>query len=258
MIKKPIQVLGAFFICLLVMIVFITTTGSYPLPQAYYYTPTPGEDGRILYTVKEGDTSCISIALLNGITEDDLRNLNNLQGDDCSYLQIGQQLLIGVVHEATATTEAQQTTLEPTPTPIKGNGTICIYLFNDENGNAMAEETELPLAGGAVSVRDRLSVVNLTGTTDNSGEPICFEDIPEGDYDLSVAIPEGYNPTTVLNYTLTLKPGDVSIVDFGAQASSSLLPVFGDDEPSLFMGLLGILFIGAGVGLWFYIRKLPK
>ena len=122
----------------------------------------------------------------------------------------------------------------------------------------MAEDTELPLAGGAISVRDRLSTVNLTGTTDDSGEPICFEDIPEGDYDLSVAIPEGYNPTTVLNYTLNLLPGDVSIVDFGAQPSSTALPIFGDESPSIFMGLLGIVFIGAGLGLWFYIRKLPK
>ena len=255
MIKKQIRVLGAFFVCLLVMVVFVATSGSYPLPQAYYYTPTPQADGRIIYTVKANDT-CISIALLNGITEDELRNLNNLQGDDCLYLQEGQQLLIGVLEEPTATAEALQTTLQPTPTPIKGNGTICIYLFNDENGNAMAEDTELPLAGGAVSVRDRLSIVNLTGTTDDSGEPICFEDIPEGDYDLSVAIPEGYNPTTVLNYTLTLLPGDVSIVDFGAQPSS--VHIFGDEKPSILMGLLGILFIGAGVGLWFYIRKLPK
>jgi hypothetical protein len=257
MIKKQMRVMGVFFVCLLVMIAFIATTGSYPLPQAYYYTPTPQADGRILYTVKANDT-CISIALLNGITEDELRNLNNLQSDDCSYLQVGQQLLIGVLEEPTATTEALQTTLEPTPTPLKGNGTICIYLFNDDNGNAMAEDTELPLAGGAISVRDRLSTVNLTGTTDDSGEPICFEDIPEGDYDLSVAIPEGYNPTTVLNYTLNLLPGDVSIVDFGAQPSSSTLPIFGDEKPSVFMGLMGIFFIGAGVGLWFYIRKLPK
>lgn len=257
MIKKQIRVLGAFFVCLLVMVVFVATSGSYPLPQAYYYTPTPQADGRIIYTVKANDT-CISIALLNGITEDELRNLNNLQGDDCLYLQEGQQLLIGVLEKPTATAEALQTTLQPTPTPIKGNGTICIYLFNDENGNAMAEDTELPLAGGAVSVRDRLSIVNLTGTTDDSGEPICFEDIPEGDYDLSVAIPEGYNPTTVLNYTLTLLPGDVSIVDFGAQPSSGAVHIFGDEKPSILMGLLGILFIGAGVGLWFYIRKLPK
>lgn len=254
MIKKQMHVLGAFAVCLLVMIMFITTTGSYPLPQAYYYTPTPQADGRILYTVKANDT-CISIALLNGITEDDLRALNNLQGDDCLYLQEGQQLLLGVLEEPTATAEAVQTTLEPTATPFKGNGTICIYLFNDENGNAIAEEVELPLAGGEVSVRDRLSIVNLTGTTDDSGDPICFEDIPEGDYDLSVAIPEGYNPTTVLNYTLNLLPGDVSIVDFGAQPSSRALPMFGEDNSSPFLGILGIVFIAAGVGLWFYLRK---
>jgi len=258
MMKKPMQILGAFFIVLLVMIVFITTSASYSLPQAYYYTPTAGADGRILYTVKEGDTSCIAIALKNGITEEELRNLNNLQGDACSYLQIGQQLLIGVVQEATATAEALQTTLEPTPTPIKGNGTICIYLFNDENGNAVVDESELPLAGGAVSVRDRLSIVNLTGTTNDSGDPICFEDIPEGEYDLSVAIPEGYNPTTVLNYTLTLSSGDVSIVDFGAQPSSSFLPSFSEKEPSLFMGLMGLFFIAAGVGLWIYVRRLSR
>lgn len=254
MIKKQMHVLGAFAVCLLVMIMFITTTGSYPLPQAYYYTPTPQADGRIMYTVKANDT-CISIALLNGITEDDLRALNNLQGDDCLYLQEGQQLLLGVLEEPTATAEAVQTTLEPTATPFKGNGTICIYLFNDENGNAMAEELELPLAGGEVSVRDRLSIVNLTGTTDDSGDPICFEDIPEGDYDLSVAIPEGYNPTTVLNYTLNLLPGDVSIVDFGAQPSSRALPIFGEDNSSPFLGILGIVFVAAGVGLWFYLRK---
>jgi len=170
-------------------------------------------------------------------------------------LQEGQQLLLGVWEEPTATAETVQTTLEPTATPFKGNGTICIYLFNDENGNAMAEELELPLAGGEVSVRDRLSIVNLTGTTDDSGDPICFEDIPEGDYDLSVAIPEGYNPTTVLNYTLNLLPGDVSIVDFGAQPSSRALPIFGEDNSSPFLGILGIVFVAAGVGLWFYLRK---
>ncbi len=257
MIKKQMRVLAFFFLCLLVMMAFISSTASYPLPQAYYYTPTPQADGRILYTVKANDT-CISIALLNGISEEQLRTLNNLKGDDCLYLQEGQQLLIGVVEKSTATSEVSQTTLAPTPTPIKGTGTLCIYLFNDENGNAMADEGELPLAGGAVSVRDRLSIVNLTGTTDASGEPLCFEDIPEGDYDLSVAIPEGYNPTTVLNYTLTLLPGDVSIVDFGAQASSSALTIFGEGKPSLLMGIMGILFIGFGVGLWFYLRKLPK
>jgi len=255
MIKKQMHVLGAFAICLLVMIMFITTTGSYPLPQAYYYTPTPQADGRIMYTVKANDT-CISIALLNGITEDDLRALNNLQGDDCLYLQEGQQLLIGVLEEPTATTDAVQTTLEPTATPFKGNGTICIYLFNDENGNALAEEAELALAGGAVSVTNRLGTVNQTGTTADTGESLCFADIPEGDYNISVAIPEGYNPTTVMNYALTLGAGEVSTINFGAQPGSGLRQTFQEDRPSPLFLVLGIFFVAVGVGLWFYVRRM--
>ena len=47
--------------------------------QVFYYTPTAQPDGRIVYTVKEGD-SCISIALLNNISEDQLRLLNDLDG----------------------------------------------------------------------------------------------------------------------------------------------------------------------------------
>ena len=122
------------------MISALATSGSHPLSQAFYFTPTAQPDGRILYTVNEGE-NCQSIAIKNGIDEGQLRALNNLQGDDCLYLQIGQQLLIGVLEEPTATSE-QEVTPEPSPTPIKGNGTICIYLFNDENGNAMPEETE--------------------------------------------------------------------------------------------------------------------
>ena len=257
MFKRQIQALGLFLVAFLVILAVIPISGSSSMPQAFYYTPTPQSDGRIIYIVKENDT-CISIALLNGITEHELRSLNNLEGDDCLYLQTGQELLIGIQQELTSTPESAETPTEPTPTPFKGNGTICIYLFNDDDGNAMAEEGELPIAGGEVSITDRLGNVNLTGTTDDSGEPLCFKDIPEGDYDLSVAIPEGYNPTTTMNYALSLSAGEVSIVDFGAQPSSRLMPAFEEKKTSPFVAVLGIFFVGAGVGLWFYSRKIAK
>ena len=224
--------------------------------QAIIATPTPGEDGRITYVVKENDT-CISIALTMGITEQQLRELNNLQGDDCQFLFVGTELTIAIVEQATPE-PTLGATLEPTATPFRGNGTICVFLFNDENGNALADTDELPLAGGAVSVTDRLGAVNQTGNTDDSGAPVCFADIPDGDYNISVAIPEGYNPTTVMNYALTLGAGEISTIDFGAQASSRMRPVFGDERPSALMLVLGIFFILAGVGLWFYTRKLKQ
>ena len=256
MTKKIPQVLGLLGMAILSVLILISTTASVPLPQAVIATPTPQADGRIVYIVKENDT-CISIALLMGISEQELRDLNNLVAEDCSFIFPGQELLVGIQEEATPVPTAA-VTAAPTPTPFKGNGSICIYLFNDENGNALAEESELALAGGAVSVTDRLNTVNLTGTTEDTGEAICFSEIPEGDYNISVAIPEGYNPTTVMNYALTIGAGEVSTIDFGAQPGSGLRPAFSEERPSPILLVLGIFFIGAGIGLWFYMRKLTK
>jgi hypothetical protein len=254
MIKKTMRAFGLLSMILLLIIIMIPTTASAPLPQAVISTPTPQADGRIIYIVKENDT-CISIALLMGISEQELRELNNLEADDCNFIWPGQEMLVGIKAEDTPVPTAE-VTAAPTPTPFKGNGSICIYLFNDENGNALAEETELSLAGGAVSVTDRLNTVNLTGTTDASGDAICFSEIPEGDYNISVAIPEGYNPTTVMNYAIAIGAGEVSTIDFGAQPGSGLRPAFSEENPSPLLLVLGIFFIGAGVGLWFYVRKM--
>jgi len=254
MTQKFIRYFGLFLLFILILLVMLPAAPAPALAQAVISTPTAQPDGRILYVVKEKDT-CISIALTMGITEQQLRQLNNLEGDACQFLFIGQELLIGIKEEDTPT-PTSEVPLEPTPTPIKGNGTICIFLFNDENGNALAEEAELPLAGGAVSVTNRLGTVNETGTTDDSGESLCFEEIPEGDYNISVGIPEGYNPTTVMNYALTLGAGEISTIDFGAQPGSGLQPVFGEERPSLLLLALGIFFIGVGIGLWFYVRRM--
>jgi hypothetical protein len=256
MIKKIMQIFGFFFVALAVLVVFIPAVASAPLPQAAISTPTPGADGRIIYIVKDLDT-CISIALTMGISEQTLRELNNLEGDACQFLFVGDELLIGIKPEDTPT-PTSEVPLAPTATPFKGNGSICIFLFNDENGNALAEESELPLAGGAVSVTNRLGTVNQTGTTTDSGESLCFPDIPEGDYNISVAIPEGYNPTTVMNYALTLGAGEVSTIDFGAQPGSGLQPAFGEERPSPLFLALGFFFVAVGVGLWFYVRRMAQ
>jgi len=258
MLKKSLQAFSLFCLTLIGMIALLPAIGSTPLPQITLSTPTPGEDGRIIYIVKENDT-CTSISLLMGISEQELRELNNLQvtadRDDCSFLWVGQEILVGIKQEPTIT-PTSEVPLEPTPTPLKGTGTICIFLFNDENGNALAEENELPIERGAVSVTDRLSIVNQTGITDASGATLCFVDIPEGDYNISVAIPEGYNPTTVMNYALKLNAGQVSTIDFGAQPGSGLQPTFGEQSSSPLFLILGIFFVLIGGGLWFYVRRM--
>lgn len=230
-------------------------------PQAYYYTPTPRDDGRILYVVKENDT-CNSIALLNNITLEQLRANNNLTGTDCLIIPGDELLIATVTVEPTPTITT--TPAGPTPTPFFGYGTICVKLFFDTNGNGKVDGSEASIAGGQVSVADITGAVSQTGSTeatlDADGEWVttCFENLPEGDYNISVAIPEGYNATTALNSPLKLLAGKTDYVNFGAQPGTRLNPGQAGASRSLWLGLFGGLLILAGIGMGFYFIRIRK
>lgn len=227
-----------------------------PDSQVFYYTPTAQPDGRIIYTVKEGD-SCISISLLNNVSEDQLRLLNDLSGDACLFLRIGRELILGMAETDTGPApELTPTAIFPSPTPFNGTGDLCVLLFEDINGNTLIDDDtiELPLAGGAVSVNDRIGKVSLSEKTNNTGE-ICFEGLDEGEYTVSVGVPSGYNPTMNNSATLKLNAGDIVRIDFGAQLSSAG-EVEIEESPttnrSPFLGILGglVLIVGFGFGLY--------
>jgi hypothetical protein len=223
-----------------------------PQPQVFYQTPTPDADGRIIYTVREGE-SCTSISLLTQTDINELRLNNNLDAN-CS-LNVGQKLILRVVEVQTPepTTAPVEGDVEASPTPFAGMARICIFLYDDINGNAISEDSEVQIPGGAVSVTDRSGQISLTNTTKAGEEPLCFEDIPEGAYNVSVAPPTGYNPTTLMNYPLELRPGDASTLDFGAQ-QSSVAPIEVVEEPtSPILGILGILLVVGGIGLALYV-----
>jgi hypothetical protein len=260
MIKKyflPLGTISAFLV--LMMAAVIPVTANPQQPQAYYNTPTASADGRIIYIVKPGDT-CTSISLLTGVSLDDLRLLNDLTGNECLLIE-GQELLLGIAQETAATPETEET---PTPlllipTPFGGIAEVCIFLFLDENGNALAEEGEIPLAGGAVSITDRSGEFSQTGDTTDNLEPLCFTDVPEGDYNISVAIPEGYNATTIVNYPLTVEAGDRAVLDFGAQPKAETQVQAEDIENnSSILAILGGVFILAGIGFGIYVRMLSR
>jgi murein DD-endopeptidase MepM/ murein hydrolase activator NlpD len=230
-----------------------------PAGQVYYFTPTPQLDGRIIYVVK-ADETCTSIALLNNITVDKIRELNNIQDPACP-LKVGQDLILGVVQSMnqTATPGPSPTPTVPLPsvTPLPGNGEVCIYLYDDINGNAMAEAGESPIAGGAVNMTNRDGSVTLNGDTTDGVEKVdmlCFREVVEGDYNISVAVPQGYNATTS------------SQVNFGAQVRS-LAPENVTGEPtdapqqggvSPLLGILGALLLAAGIGLGIYVFRMRR
>jgi hypothetical protein len=256
----------------------LTAQASGQPQQPQFSTPTARPDGRIIYIVQEND-SCIRISLLTGVPMDQLRALNRLD-TDCA-LSIGQELLIGIGGPApnaaaTAGPEASPTPALPTPTTLPGAVDVCVTLFEDLNGDALRQETEVIIPDGAVSITGSSGQYSQTATTQAGLDPVCFTKVPIGSYNISVAAPQGYNPTSLLNYTLEIKAGDVKTgeiqpgdrvyVDFGAQ-KASLSPVTdpgaGKDEgDSGLLGIIGGILLLAGIGLavyaWLAFGRRPK
>lgn len=257
---------------------FALTAGASGEAQlTQFSTPTPGPDGRIIYKVQDGD-NCTRISLLTGVPMDQLRALNRLDAD-CT-LTIGQDLYLGTGGPSGGTpTPGPAPTAPPappTPTAIPGAADVCVTLFEDVNGDALRQETEIIIPDGAVSITGSSGQYSQTANTLAGIDPVCFTKVPIGTYNISVAAPQGYNPTTLLNRTLEIKEGDVKVgeikagdrvyVDFGAQVASQS-PLIdpgatGGEEDSNLLGWLGGGLLLAGIGLavfaWLTYGRKPK
>jgi hypothetical protein len=156
-----------------------------------------------------------------------------------------------------------------TPVPPVGTTEICVLLYDDVNGDALRQETELGVAGGAVSVSNTAGTFSDTQTTVSeinldTEEPLqtCYTDIPEGEYNISVAVPENYNPTMEMTYTFAIKAGDRAFVDFGAQLRTETgggqTPDDSGGSPSPIFGILGGILLLGGLGLGWYAYQQRK
>ena len=232
-----------------------------------FLTPTPRQDGKIIYIVQLGD-SLWRIAAIAGITLEELMAMNGIQPGD--YISPGMELELGTGGPAVATAapfDAQATPAQDllTPTPEGGTAEICIMLFMDENGNGRLEEGELPLAGGQISVVDVNGVVAGEVTTEDLSEeedPVghCFPELPNNDYNVSAAVPPEYNPTTGLNVPVSLEAGDIKYLQFGAQPSSSIGGTLDPDggSRSTVLGLLGVLLLFSAGALGYYASRISR
>jgi hypothetical protein len=241
-----------------------------PNLQQQVVTPTAGPDGRILYIAQPGD-NCTRIAALNSITEEQLRQLNSKLDENCTIIA-GQEYLIGIISLAGTPTAGPSPTPAPptvTPTPFTGTTEICVLLFNDVNGNSLREETEPAIAGGAVSVTENNGEYSASQSTIIPADPtayqgICFIDVPEGSYNITVGIPDNYNPTMALTTSLDVKAGERDFVDFGVQSQDVVADpgtdTTGTDTPtrSPLLGILGAIFLLGGAGLGYYAWRSGK
>jgi hypothetical protein len=249
---------------------FTGLSAAHAAPDAQFVTATPGPDGRIMYTVVEGD-SCLQVALLHGITVQQLRQFNNRLDEDCT-LTVGQQLVVGLAQAEAPTAGPAPTLPSPTvtATPVSGTTEVCVLLFEDSNGDAVRQETELGIEGGAVSLTNLNGSYSETQNTTSAVDPdtllpvrACFVDVPGGEYNVSMAVPDEYNPTMLLSYTLTVKAGDRAEIGFGAQSKTitvSESTESPDGNRSSLLGIFGFLLLlgGAGLGYYAYRSGQPK
>lgn len=234
-------------------------------PEMQFVTSTPGPDGRILYTVVEGD-NCGQVALLHGITIPQLRQFNTRLDQDCT-LTVGQQLVVGLAQSA-APTAGPAPTLPPptvTATPVSGTTEVCVLLFEDLNGDAVRQETEFGIEGGAVSLTNLNGSYSQTQITSAAVDPdtlepvrACFTDVPGGDYNVTMAVPDQYNPTMLMSYDLTVKAGDRADIGFGAQSKTLAVGEPAETQEgssSSLLGIFGFLLLLGGVGLGYYAYR---
>ena len=232
-------------------------------PAQGFVTATPGPDGRILYAVVAGD-SCSSVAFQHGITVPQLRQYNTRLDANCT-LSIGELLIVGLA-PAPGPTAGPAPTLAPptvTATPFNGTTEVCVLLFDDLNGDALRQETEFGIDGGAVSLTNLngsySETLNTTADVDpDTAEPVrsCFANVPQGQYNVGIAVPDGYNPTMLVSYQLTVKAGDRASVDFGAQSKTvtAVETETGGNRSSM-LGFFGLLLLLGGIGLAYYAYR---
>ncbi len=266
--KLPLLLMVASLLAVVALSAWPSQAAASPLFQSTPQPlPEPGPDGRIMYTALPGDSPWLIAGKFN-IPIEQLRILNGWGPD--KVLQEGEAVLLGTASEATPTEQVtSEVVATSTPEGTPGTGTICVLLFDDVNGDAMRQDAELGIPGGAASVSERTGLASRQGdtlaqidTTTGLPQPVCFADLPGGEYTVSVAAPQGFNPTTAQSATIQLSPGDETSLNFGAQAgSSSGFNILAPEEggpPSPLMGLLGIVLVAAGGGLGVYSWRLSR
>jgi hypothetical protein len=259
--------IGVILICVLLLGLQTPTQAAPLTQQTVFPTPTPGPDGRIIYIAQQGDTFW-RISAITGVP---------VSPDD-DIVVPGREYLLGYAGPAqvTPTLGASPTAgfQLPTSTASPGWGILCVLLYDDINGDALRQETEPSIAGGAVSVGNRQGTVSLSADTLSGGIStlviptpqdlgyVCFEELPKGQYTASAAIPEGYNATTDLNNAVELDAGQTTLVAFGAQpnseveAQTAIIPETPGKSPLL--GIVGGVLLLSGIGLGVYAAVLRR
>lgn len=167
-----------------------------------------------------------------------------------------------------------------TPTPTATNtpavGRISLLAYQDANANGLRDEGEALVSGVEFTLQTADGVPVGTYTTDGKSEPKVYDQLAPGNYVVAGTLPAAYAPTGPTGWGISLGPGAVFDLMFGARfaptptatrtpiatRTPTPTPTPQKATASLGQGLYGIsgllalaLAIGLGVGLYLRRRK---
>jgi hypothetical protein len=114
-------------------------------------------------------------------------------------------------------TETAVPTQAPTNTPeTSADATICINAFADDNGNGQQDATEGYMANVAFRLASSTQVVSQA-VSSGTDDPICFEGLEPGTYQVEQITSGRLEATTASNASVTVEAGQVAGVQFGSR-----------------------------------------
>lgn len=117
-------------------------------------------------------------------------------------------------------TETPVPTDTPTATPIPPQGgIICTNAFADTNGNGARDVDEGYMAGVTFTIGQNSQVVAQAVSTGTSN-PVCFENLPAGTYQVAQVLPNNLEMTTAPNATVEVVEGSTVSLEFGSRVKS--------------------------------------
>lgn len=125
--------------------------------------------------------------------------------------------------EVTATFTPEPTaTFTATPEPPKG-GKICLNAFADDNSNGFHDTTEGYMGRVTLTIAQNNTII-ATGLSNGTADPVCFDEIPAGSYQVAQIVPAGLETTTAPQTDISVQEGSTVGVEFGSRIQATAQP----------------------------------
>lgn len=121
-------------------------------------------------------------------------------------------------------THTPEPTAVPTNTPEPPTGgQVCLNAFSDDNGNGARDTTEGYMGRVTLTLAQNNAILS-TGLSTGTADPICFENIPAGTYQVAQIVPAGLETTTAPSTDISVEEGSTIGVEFGSRIQPTAAP----------------------------------